>query len=210
MKGLAISIACIILLYIIYFRFFFMHWGARVSETKKAYTGDSIVEIPDYANTIAITIKKPPRDIWPWVAQMGVNKAGFYSYTWLENIFGCNLHNADKIHAEWQNPAVGDYEPVCEQAEKNKMPGWRISTIIPNKAFIYRSSVDSSWTMGFYIDSIDEKRSRLITRMRYTSSGKFWDRFIDKIWLEWAHCIMQKGSINGIKKRAEKKNLSAD
>ena len=180
-----------------------MYWGSTTEEISKYYAGDSILLEPDYENILAITIDKPPSAIWSWVAQIGLNKAGFYSFTWLENIFGCELRNADSIHSEWQNPQPGDYEPVCASAEKNNMKGWTIAVVIPKKALVYKSSTDSSWTMGYYIDSVSENKSRLITRMRYITPKQFWLFISDKVWMEWAHCIMQRGSINGIKKTAE-------
>ena len=192
--------------YVAFLKSFLLGWGSHKTERTNYYQGDSIVANPGYVNTLAITVDKPPSGIWPWIAQMGLNKAGFYTYTWLENIFGCNLQNANSIHPEWQNPNEGDYEPVCASAENNKMPGWTISMVNPGKALVFRSSQDSSWTMGFYVDSINTNTSRLVTRMRYNTPKKFWEYIADKLWLEWAHCIMQRGSINGIKKRAENNN----
>ncbi|MES1217805.1 MAG: hypothetical protein ABUT20_20030 [Bacteroidota bacterium] len=203
-KLISVIAVFVIVFYIVFLRYFMMHWGASISESERIYIGDSVVEKPDYVNILAVTIDKPSSVIWPWVAQMGVNKGGFYSYTWLENIFGCQLHNADRIHSEWQNPAAGDYEPVCKSAEKSNMPGWTILYVEPGKSLVYKSTGDSSWTMGYYIDSVNATTSRLITRMRYTSPRTFWEYITDKVWMEWAHCIMQKGSINGIKKRAGK------
>jgi hypothetical protein len=198
------SILLLITCYILFLRTSLMHWGSNNKEVGRYYVGDSVLLQPDYENTLAITIDTPPSAVWPWVVQMGLNKAGFYSFTWLENIFGCELHNADRIHPEWQNTQPGDYEPVCASAEKNKMNGWTIMAVIPNKSMVYKSSADASWMMGFYIDSVGENRSRLITRMRYIAPKQFWLYITDKAWMEWAHCVMQRGTLIGIKKRAEK------
>ena len=62
--------------------------------------------------TKAININASPAIIWQWLAQVGQDRAGFYSYTWLENLMGVDIHNADEIHPEWQQLEVGD--------------GWRI------------------------------------------------------------------------------------
>jgi len=163
----------IVICYILFLRSFLMHLGSAKEERSKYYVGDSILLKPGYENILAVTIDKPPSAIWPWVAQMGLNKAGFYSFTWLENIFGCKLYNTDHIHPEWQNTQPGDYEPVCASAEKNNMKGWTIIYVIPNKALVYKSSTDSSWMMGFFIDSVSENKSRLITRMRYITPKHF-------------------------------------
>jgi hypothetical protein len=204
LKFTALLLVALVITYILLIRSFLMHWGSTKLERDKYYQGDSIVAIPGTITTIAITINKPPSVIWPWIVQMGLNKGGFYSYTWLENLFGCKLHNADSIHAEWQNTKEGDIEPVCDAAAKKQMPGWVIATLIPNKAFVYKITTDSTWTMGYYIDSVNSSQSRLITRMRYNSQKKVWSEIVDKAWMEWAHCVMQRGSIIGIKKRSEK------
>lgn len=204
MKLVGWSLLGLVIIYLFFLRTFLMHWGSSSSERNRYYPGDSIVANPATITTIAVTINKPPSAIWPWIAQMGLNKAGFYSYTRLENMFGCNLHNADVIHPEWQNTKEGDIESVCEAAVKKQMSGWMVAIVATNKAFVYKAINDSTWTMGYYIDSIDINHSRLITRMRYVSPRKFWEYITDKVWLEWAHCIMQRGSIKGIKIRAER------
>jgi len=203
-KFAALFFAVLVIGYALFLRSFLMHWGSTKIERDKYYPGDSIVVAACTTTTIAITIDKPPSAIWPWIVQMGLNKGGFYSYTWLENMFGCKLRNAQTIHPEWQNTREGDIEPVCDAAVRKEMPGWIVATLIPNKAFVYKIATDSTWTMGYYIDSVNSSQSRLITRMRYSAGKKFMDEMIDKAWMEWAHCIMQRGSIKGIKKRSER------
>ena len=39
---------------------------------------------------------------------MGPGRAGAYTYDWIENLLGLNMHSADQIHAELQNLKVGD------------------------------------------------------------------------------------------------------
>ena len=203
LKIIGLVLLAVIIVYMSILRSFLMHWGSTKDERNKFYPGDSIVIDPKTKTTIAVTINEPPSSIWPWVAQMGLNKGGFYSYTWLENIFGCKLHNADAIHPEWQNVNQGDIEPVCDAAAKKNMPGWIVAVLIQNKAFVYKINSDSSWTMGYYIDSMDAGHSRLITRMRYSAPQTLGEFISEKAWLEWAHCIMQRGSIKGIKRRSE-------
>jgi hypothetical protein len=193
----------LLLCYGFFIRSLLMHWGATATEINRSYPGDNFITDPGYENILAITINRPPSRVWPWLAQMGLDKAGFYSYTWLENMFGCDLHNADEIHAEWQFLKVGDRECVCREAERKQMGGWLVMTVESPKMLVYRSVADSSWMMGFYIDSVNAHRSRLITRMRYVSPHKFWSYIADKACMEWVHCVMQRGTLNGIKQRAE-------
>jgi hypothetical protein len=46
--------------------------------------------------------------VWPWIAQIGQGRGGFYSYDALENLIGCNIHSARRVHPEWQQIAPGD------------------------------------------------------------------------------------------------------
>lgn len=62
--------------------------------------GDEFVPAPTIASTHAITINKPAENIWPWIAQIGQDRGGFYSYTLLENLIGCRMKNADRIHSQ--------------------------------------------------------------------------------------------------------------
>jgi len=182
-----------------------MHWGATKEEFDRTLPGDELVVNKDYKNTLTDTINASPSQIWPWVVQMGVHKAGFYSYAWLENIFGCKLHNADRIHPEWQDTQPGYYEGVCQAAEKKGMPGWIVTIVEPGKAFVWKGK-DADWMMGVYIDSINQNTSRIITRQQF-KMPKCWSFkwIIEKIWFSWAHCIMQRGMIMGIKQRVEGK-----
>ena len=67
-----------------------------------------LVPQPKQISTRVITIQASAADIWPWLAQIGQGRGGFYSYDWLENLIGCEIHNADRIISEFQQLAVGD------------------------------------------------------------------------------------------------------
>jgi hypothetical protein len=200
-----IGFAILILVYKSIFLPRLLSFGASKEEFDMILPGDEVVQSKDYKNTLAITVNKPPSAVWPWIAQMGLNKGGFYSYTLLENMFGCKLYNADRIHPEWQNPKPGDYEGVCQSAVNKNMPGWIVAIVQPSKSFVWKGQ-EGEWMMGLYIDSINSHSSRLLTRMLYKSPEKFsisW--WMEKCWFEWAHCVMQNGMINGIKERAERR-----
>ncbi len=181
-----------------------LRWGATQQEFDRTLPGDELIKTKEYKNTLAVTVHASPSQIWPWVVQMGVHKAGFYSYTWLENLFGCKRQNADYIHTEWQNTRPGYYECVCHSAEKKNMPGWIVTIIEPNKSFVWKGQEDE-WMMGVYIDSIDENTSRLITRQQFKMPCRWTTNWaLEKVWFGWAHCLMQHGMITGVKKRVEK------
>lgn len=84
------------------------HWGLDEATADRTYPGDRLIPEPRWGWTHAVTIEAPVEDVWPWVVQIGQGKAGFYSYQWLENLAGCDIHNADRVHPEWQHLEPGD------------------------------------------------------------------------------------------------------
>ena len=59
-------------------------------------------------STRAITIDAPPAAVWPWLVQMGSGRGGAYTYDWIENLFGLDMHSADEILPQFQDLEVGD------------------------------------------------------------------------------------------------------
>jgi hypothetical protein len=96
-------------------------WGATEAEVARALPGDGLTSDPNLLWTNAITVDVPPERVWPWIAQIGDTRGGFYSYTFIENRVGSlvgaegyrvSYTNANEIHPEWQNPQPG--EPLIQ------------------------------------------------------------------------------------------------
>ena len=85
-----------------------MRWGATEAETRRVLLGDNLVPNPRHQDTHAITIHAPIAEVWSWLVQIGQDKGGFYSYSTLENLVGCALHNTDRILPEFQTLKQGD------------------------------------------------------------------------------------------------------
>jgi hypothetical protein len=62
--------------------------------------GDDPVAHTNITGTRAISIAGGPAAVWPWIAQLGQGRGGFYSYDFLENLIGCDIHSADRIVPE--------------------------------------------------------------------------------------------------------------
>ncbi|MFG1949229.1 hypothetical protein [Nonomuraea sp. NPDC048826] len=109
--GLAVA-ATMLLAYAYVFKPWACRWGATHAEAAAPMPGDEL--IPDGATvTRAITIDAPPERVWPWLAQLGWGRAGWYSYDWLDND---GRPSADRIIPELQELHVGDIIPM--------LPGW--------------------------------------------------------------------------------------
>jgi hypothetical protein len=83
-------------------------WGVDPVEAGAALAGDDLVLAPDHVETRGIDIAAPPEAVWPWLAQMGYGRAGWYSYDRIDMEGG----SADAIHPELGALAVGDIVPT--------------------------------------------------------------------------------------------------
>jgi hypothetical protein len=85
-----------------------LRWGATDEERGATLDGDDLIANPDLVATRAITVHALADQVWPWIAQLGQGRGGFYSYDALENLVGCDIHSADRVVPEWQDLKVGD------------------------------------------------------------------------------------------------------
>jgi hypothetical protein len=70
--------------------------------------GDDLIPVANLSATRAISVGRRRDVVWPWIAQLGQGRGGFYSYDFLENLVGCNIKSAEQIVPEWQHVVVGD------------------------------------------------------------------------------------------------------
>ena len=111
--GLSVGIATLCLVvavsvFILFIQPRNLHWGLDKNEVSRRFPGDELLPRPNYISTHAVTIDAPVEKVWPWLVQIGQNHGGYYSYTWIENLLGFGMRNANSIVPEWQTLSVGD------------------------------------------------------------------------------------------------------
>src|SRR5579863_9807989 len=107
----------LITLYLFLIRPSQLHWGATAQEVDRAMPGDYLVANPTFVATRAITIRGRPEDIWPWIVQMGYDRAGYYGYDLIENLGSkTGIRSAPSIVPELQHPKPGDVLPISSVA----------------------------------------------------------------------------------------------
>lgn len=156
-------------------------WGARPGEA----TGTEAVH--------AIEIGAPPEAVWPWLAQIGQDRGGFYSYEWLENLAGCRIQNTNRIHPEWQHRELG------EKVMLHPLNGMPVSRFEPGRQIALEG-----WG-SFAVEPLNG-RSRVVCRgeaQRSLLSAVYYTLFV-----ELPHFLMERRMLLGIKERAER--LAAD
>jgi hypothetical protein len=187
------SLAVAAMLYRLLLRRRILNWGATDAEANARLPGDELLEEADGVATRAITIDAPASAVWPWIAQMGpAPRGGAYTYDWIENLLGLNMHTADRVLPEFQHPHVGDTLGYG----KNRM---RFERVEPQHVLATRSE-DGNWVWTFVLDERDG-RTRLISRNRFrlpTLIAK-----IGMVPMEPASLVMERKMLRGIKRRAE-------
>ena len=119
------------------------HWGLDAETAARSYPGDDLVPNPTWGWTHGVAIDASPEEVWPWIAQIGQDKGGFYSYQWLENLAGCHIQNADRVHPEWSHPRVGDALKLHP-----KTPPMRIVAVKPNGLLLAHVTLHSPAAAG--------------------------------------------------------------
>ena len=169
-------------------------WGATGSEACAHLPGDELLEEADGVSTRAITIDAPVSAVWPWLAQMGPSpRGGAYTYDWIENLLGLNMHSVDQVLPEFQRPEVGDMigfganRMRLARAEQNRVLSWR--------------SEDNNWVWTFVLDERDG-RTRLVSRNRFRLRTLV--SRLGMLPMEPASLVMERKMLLGIKARAER------
>lgn len=214
MAGLGISLVIFLLTYPFAVRPWLLSWGTSRVEMQQEYPGDDLVPDPRVVSTRAVTIRAPADQIWPWLVQMGQDRGGFYSYDWLENLLGLDIHNADEIVAEWQHLDLGDTVRLAPEM------GMNVAVLHPERALVLSAVIDmqtgssydpagplpedataTSW--GFYLVPVDSVKTRLIARFRLATKPTVLNTLIWRVATEPAHFIMERKMLKGIRRRAE-------
>ena len=168
-------------------------WGSTAEEAAARLPGDELLEDSDGTSTRAVSIDAPRSDVWPWLAQMGPSpRGGAYTYDWIENLLGLDMHSVDRVLPGFQRPQVGDTIGFGA----NQM---RLERVEPEHVLAWRSS-DGNWVWSFVLED-DGPGTRLLSRNRFrlrTVGAR-----LGMLPMEPASLVMERKMLRGIKQRAE-------
>jgi len=175
-------------------------WGATDAEVQHSLPGDDLVPHPKGGYTYAITIRASAADVWLWLVQIGQGRGGFYSYELIENLVGCQIHNADRIIPAFQHLEVGDGVRLHPKA-----PPLQVAAIEPGRVIVLYAGeyTQNGSTWVFFLDELDEGTTRLIARFRFDCKPSLGNMLGYSFFLEPISCLMQRKMLLGIKQRAE-------
>src|SRR5689334_17342980 len=185
-----------VLVYFGFLRDWHLQWGATAQEAGGEVAGDELMPDPDIVATRAVEIDAPPSAVWPWLVQFGPGRGGAYTYDWIENLMGLDIHSTDQILPEFQRLEVGDAFPL------GKGPVIRVASIEPQRSVVFRSD-DGHWVWSFTLVQQADGRTRLLSRNRISSpeAGPIGRAFNTAV-MEPGSLVMERKMLLGFKERA--------
>jgi hypothetical protein len=189
-------------------------WGTTPEELRRAWVGDELSPDAAEISTRAITIAAPIDTVWAWLIQIGQDRAGFYSYTWLENLFRCAMPRVERIVPEWQERCVGDtvwlarrdrYHGEARQKVVQIVRGHVLTLASPSDwGRILRRETSHGGTWAFILVPITPTTTRLVVRSRGPEAPTFLGRLFWMGIFEPAHFIMERKMMLRLKSLAER------
>ena len=215
LEGVAIMLACYLTLFLKPIR---DRWGTTLQKHQSEFPVDHLISDPLNVFTHAILIKSPASAVWPWIAQIGQGRGGFYSYELLENLTGMNIINAWEILEEFQYPKEGDLIPfgagtaypiVYLQLARSLAIGvWydmsKKQTYDPVQDQP-RRFLEITWL--WHLESISETSCRLYSRNRMKLNPSLGSKLLTLLG-EPIVFAMDRKMLHGIKRRAERSQSS--
>ncbi|MBV8762925.1 MAG: hypothetical protein JO257_36910, partial [Deltaproteobacteria bacterium] len=215
--SLVVVFAALLAMYRCAWHPWFVTWGATQAEVQAALPGDELVTTVGTNTTRAITINVPATAVWPWLAQLGQDRGGFYSYEVLEDLVGTHMTNADRILPDRQQWHAGDKLWMYPPDKLGGVGGAPLRVLEEGRALVFATrhlstpqSSPENGTWAFVLQPLTEHSTRLIVRGRGTllrSSG--WRTF-DTFVFDPIHFVMERKMMVGIAQRAEGGRVPSD
>jgi proline iminopeptidase len=186
-------------------------WGATAEEVSGSYPGDELVPDAEGSSTMATTLPAPPEKVWPWLVQMGVGRAGWYSWDRLDNH---GEPSADRIVPEWQSLEEGRRL----NATPDGQTWFTVAVLRPGRTLVLRSDLDLkaghsfeyragplpraylAGVWGFHLRPAPGGGTRLVARTRGKGRPRAFTRVFDLVG-QPAHFVMQTRQFRNLRRR---------
>lgn len=187
--------------------------GATDEEIHGPWPGDELGATGSARSTCAITIDAPVHAVWPWIVQLGQDRAGFYSFRWLENLIGCDMPDVRTIVPALQHRAIGDTVWLAPHERFGDVGRMTVARYEPNRAMILVMAGDGkrlargepmrggSW--GFLVDERGPQRTRFLTRSVDNGHPSLLARAFRAVVFDSMHAVMEAQMMRTIKRLAE-------
>jgi hypothetical protein len=180
------------------YRRWHLRWGATPAEAAASLPGDALLPRAQYKSTRAITIDAPPEAVWPWLVQVGCQRAGFYSNDLLDNL---GHPSATTIVPGLQHLEAGQWVPMSPAATPTDGTAFKVHSFEPGQWLLW-SKPDSTW--AWHLTATGDGGTRLVTRIHAVYDWRNPPRaLLGVLLMEFGDFAMLRKMLRGIKARAE-------
>jgi hypothetical protein len=184
-----------------------LRWGASDAEVARRWPGDEFVPAPHTRSVRAITVNAPAERVWPWIMQVDRERGGFYSYSWLENLIGANIHNVYHLIPGLPARQPGDTVWMAPREKFGGMGRMVVATITPERSMVLVPPVDAEGAVsggvaeGVWAFNLDPRPDGTTRLVMLSLASKM--RLPDLFFWEPAHFVMERKMMLTIKRLAE-------
>ena len=193
----------------------YLNWGADRNLQRARLPGDELLWEGAPHETLAIEIAAPAAQVWPWVAQIGQDRAGFYSFEILENLVGCEMKNLDIVIPALGRWAPGDRLWLYPREKAGGVGQAPLARHDPGRALVFYTRRPTTspadppeGTWAFIVQPIDGAHARFIVRGRAQGGPGLLGRAFESSVFEPLHFVMERKMMEGVKARAEGRTVS--
>lgn len=209
MKRVLGVFTAMLLVFFAFVRPWYLRWGATDDEVVRDLPGDEIVPSAGGQETRAITIHANIARVWPWLAQLGQDRGGFYSYDLLENLVGCQMPTIDRLRPDRQMWRLGDTLWMYPRSRAGGAGFAVLRGYVPGRVLAFGTHVpgapagveDGSWS--FVLEPLGDSATRLLVRGRGAVGHSLLGTAFETAVFEPAHFAMERRTMIGIAQLAE-------
>ena len=114
------------------------HSGVTGQERERVLPGDELVPGARVVLDRAVTLPAPPERVWPWLVQLGKERAGWYMPGWIEPVIPSARRGLRYIDKDYQQLTEGDQVPDWGPGD----PVFRAAVVDPPRTLVYLTARD--------------------------------------------------------------------
>ncbi len=191
-----------------------LHWGTTPAEAHATLPGDDLFPLYAGEATHAITIHASPQQVWPWLMQIGQDRGGFYSYSFLENSIGADMPKVERLVPEWKPRAVGETVWFATPKRFGGQGRMIAAVVLPQRSFVMvspndwerlqagRPAQEAFWS--FTLEPLGNGQSRLIARVRGGTPPSLASRAVGRLFWEPMHFVMEQKMLRTMRDLSER------
>ncbi len=191
-----------------------LRWGATPAEAQAILPGDELFPVYAGEATHAITIQASREQIWPWLMQIGQDRSGFYSYTFLENVAGSDMPKVERLTPEWKPRAVGETVWFATPKRFGGQGRMIAAVVLPQRSFVMVTPNDwehlqaggraAEGFWSFTLEPLGNGQTRLIARLRGGTPPTLASRAVGRLFWEPMHFVMEQKMLRTIRDLSER------